>query len=336
MSHQITIAWSPSPTPVQGYNVYRGTAHGNESHVPINPTLVTGTSFTDTSVFPGQVYSYAVTAVSGGIESAESIDIVSAPVPFPTSPAPLDLGAAASFGVLGGSTVTNVSSSTTIVSGDVGVSPGTAITGMNAPSAISGVFHPGDFVSAAAQNALTALFTSGMALPGGATLTGDIGGQTLAPGVYVASSSLGITGSLVLDAGGDPNAVWVFQIGSTLTTATSNSAVVLTGGAQAQNVYWLVGSSATLGTFTSFAGVLVAEVSITVTTGVHVNGRLLARTGAVTMDGDSVMSFRSVQLHVGDVITAEGVGFFALLPSPPNVAPPAPSAPLGLHITSEV
>jgi len=320
MSHHITISWSPSPGPVSGYNVYRGSARGNESKVPLNSVPVTATTFEDDAVFPGQTYSYAVTAVLNGVESVDSIDIVAPPIPFPDPPAPLDLTFASSFDVLAGSTITNTGPS--LINGDVGVSPGTNITGMGAPAAISGVFHPGDFVSAGAQSALGQAFTAGMALTGATALLGDIGGQRLFPGLYAASSSLGITGILMLDAQGNPNAFWVFQIGSTLTTAASNSAVVMLGGGQAANVFWLVGSSATLGTNTAFAGTIMAQASITATTGAAVNGKLLARTGAVTLDNNEIMSFQSTVLHGPP-------------PSPPNVPPAPPPAPMNLLISSE-
>jgi uncharacterized repeat protein (TIGR01451 family) len=119
-------------------------------------------------------------------------------------------------------------------------------------------------------------------------LTGqDLGGMTLVPGVYCFSSSAQLTGALTLDAGGDPSAVWVFKTGSTLTTA-SNSSVLLTNGGQPCNVFWQVGSSATLGTSTSFVGNILALTSITLTTGANVSGSALARNGAVTMDSNTV------------------------------------------------
>ena len=119
-------------------------------------------------------------------------------------------------------------------------------------------------------------------------LTGqDLGGLTLVPGVYCFSSSAQLTGALTLDAEGDPNAVWVFQIGSTLTTA-SNSSVLLINGGQACNVFWQVGSSATLGTTTSFVGNILALTSITLNTGANVSGRALARNGAVTLDTNTI------------------------------------------------
>ena len=308
MAHQITIQWDASPGPISGYNVRRGTALGNESSVPLNLTPIVTTSFTDNTVYPGQIYSYAVTAVFNGVESLVPIQLVSTPVPFGPSPAGLLLGAAASFGVLAGSTVTNVPASATLISGDVGTSPGTSITGFLSPASISGVFHPGDFVSAAAQSAVLAAYTAGNAMPGGVTVGADLGGLTLSPGVYKNASSIAITGTLVLDGQGNPNATWIFQIGSTLTSASSNSAVALIGGAQAANVYWLVGSSATLNTNTSFAGNILAQASITADTNVHINGRLLAMTGAITLDGNDVVLFLNGQLAVHSLNAAFVIG----------------------------
>lgn len=302
MPHEITVTWDASPGPISGYNLYRGGTADNESNVPVNgSTLITSTSFVDNTVFPGQTYFYEVTAVLNGIESVDSIEIRSIPVPFDPSPSPINLGTATSFGVLAGSTVTNVPGSATSIVGDVGVSPGTSITGFGSPASISGAFHSGDFVSAAAQAALTSAYNNAAAAlnPNGfaaTTLTGDIGGQTLLPGVYKSASSLAITGDLVLDAQGDTNAVWIFQIGSTLTTATNNSAVVLVGGAQPGNVFWQVGSSATLGISTSFAGTIMAQASITANTNAAVNGRLLARTGAVTLDDNRIALYLTVSL----------------------------------------
>jgi hypothetical protein len=194
--------------------------------------------------------------------------------------APVNLGTAANFGVLAGTTVTNTGP--TVVNGDVGVSPGSAVTGFP-PGAVSGTIHAADAVSAQAQSDLTTAYTDA-ATRGPATLvSGDLGGQTVTPGVYQSASSLGVTGTLTLDGQGDPNAVFIIQMGSTLTTA-SNSAVRLINRAQAANVFWQVGSSATLGTNSTFSGNILALTSITVTTGVKIFGRALARNGAVTLD----------------------------------------------------
>ncbi len=195
------------------------------------------------------------------------------------------LGSASSFAVLGGSTVTSTGLS--VLTGDLGVSPGTAITGFG-PGVVTGTIHAGDAVAAQAQSDLTTAYNALAGLPCNTDLTGqDLGGRTLTPGVYCFSSSAQLTGTLVLDAQGNSNAVFIFKIGSTLTTATNSSVVMINGG-RVCNVFWQVGSSATLGTGTKFAGSILAYASITLTTGVGLSGRALARTGAVTMDTDTV------------------------------------------------
>jgi hypothetical protein len=308
MVHQITISWNASPAPVSGYNIRRGTAVGNESPTPLNATPILGTSFTDNTVYAGQIYSYEITAVYNGVESAESLGIITPAVPFDPSPALLDFGSASSFAVLGATTVTNVPGSGTVISGDVGVSPGSALTGFSSPATIAGVFHQADFVAAAAQTAALAVFNAGMSLPDGYTLLGDIGGEMLLPGVYKSASSVGITGSVVLNAQSNPNAVWIFQIGSTLTTASSNSSVILTGGAQADHVFWLVGSSATLNTNTAFAGNVIAMSSVTVGANVNMNGRLVALTGAVTLNDDQIVLFLTGTLAIWAPSAPFGLG----------------------------
>jgi hypothetical protein len=204
-------------------------------------------------------------------------------------PSAFALGSACGFGILGATPVVS-SIGPTIVTGDVGISPAASITGFP-PGTITGGFHAGDGVAATAQADLTTAYNNAVAAAGGAVLTADIGGQTLPAGVYRTTSaqpSLAITGNLTLDGGGNPNATWIFQIGSTLTTAATNSNVILINGASAHNVFWQVGSSATLGTGTTLAGTIMADVSITLGTGATLNGRALARTGAVTMDSNPV------------------------------------------------
>lgn len=206
--------------------------------------------------------------------------------PPPVTDLPI-LGSANAFAVLGGSTVTSTGLS--VLDGDLGVSPGTAITGFG-PGVVSGAIHAGDPVAAQAQLDLTAGYNTLAAMVCTTRLTGqDLGGMILGPGVYCFASSAQLTGSLVLDAQGNPDAVFVFQIGSTLVTAVNSSVVVINGG-RVCNVFWQVGSSATLGTGTKLAGNVIAVASITLNHGVVLSGRALARSGAVTMDADSVSS----------------------------------------------
>jgi uncharacterized repeat protein (TIGR01451 family) len=196
------------------------------------------------------------------------------------------LGRAQSFGVLGASTATNTGP--TSVNGDLGVWPGTAITGFPPGIVTGGVIHANDAVAQQAQSDVTIAYNSLAGMPCNTNLTGqDLGGLTLAPGVYCFNTSAQLTGTLRLDAQGDPNAVFIFQIGSTLVTA-SNAAVLTINSAQDCDAFWQVGSSATLGTGTSFIGSILALASITLNTNATLSGRALARTGAVTMDSNIV------------------------------------------------
>jgi len=196
------------------------------------------------------------------------------------------LGSAQSFAVLGASTVTNTGSS--VITGDLGVSPGSAVTGFPPGLVVSGTIHRATAVALAAQNSVTTAYNSLASQACTQDLTGqDLGGKTLTPGVYCFSSSAQLTGILTLNAQGNANAVFIFKIGSTLTTASSSSVVMSSGGSLC-NVFWQVGSSATLGTATSFAGNILALTSITLTTGASVTGRTLARNGAVTLDTNTV------------------------------------------------
>jgi len=198
----------------------------------------------------------------------------------------VNLGTAEAFAVLAGSTVTNTGF--TNVYGNLGVWPGSAVTGFP-PGIVTGTIHANDAVALQAQSDLTAayIFAAGQGCE--IDLTGqDLGGLTLNPGVYCFGSSAQLTGTVTLNGQGDPNAVFVFQIGSTLTTASSSSVVFINGG-QGDSVFWQVGSSATLGTTTEFAGNILAFTSITLNTDANIHcGRALARNGAVTMDDNDV------------------------------------------------
>lgn len=204
---------------------------------------------------------------------------------LPAQSAP-SLGAADSFAVLGSSAVTNTGP--TVVTGDLGVSPGSAVTGFPPGSVVAGFIHIADAVAASAQDSANAAYNNLAGQACTQDLTGqDLGGMTLTSGVYCFSSSAQLTGTLTLDAQGNPGAVFIFQIGSTLTTASGSSVEVINSGSLC-DVFWQVGSSATLGTTTSFVGNIIALASITLNTGTSVQGRALALTGAVDLDSNSV------------------------------------------------
>ncbi|MHB1785986.1 MAG: ice-binding family protein [Acidimicrobiales bacterium] len=195
------------------------------------------------------------------------------------------LGTAASFGVLAGSTVTNTGFSN--VYGDLGLYPGTSVTGFP-PGIVHGTEHITDAAAQKAQADLTTAYNDAVGRNPYTLVTGDLGGQTLVPGVYKGAPSLGLTGTVTLDGQNDPNSVFIFQAPSSTLTTASNSAVALIRGAQACNVFWQVGSSATLGTNTNFVGTILALTSATLDTGATVAGRVLAQNGAVTLDDNAI------------------------------------------------
>jgi len=211
-------------------------------------------------------------AYAGGGEASPLMATATAP----------SLGTAASFAILGGSGITNTGA--TVIDGGIGSYPTTTITGF-LPGTVNGTNHAGDGVTQEAKTDLgTAYDNAAGQTP--VIVPTELGGTTLTPGVYKsAAGTFGITGKLTLN--GDANAVWIFQMASTLTTA-SGSSVVMTGGASNCNVFWQVGSSATLGTNSTFVGNILALTSITLTTGARVSGRALARNGAVTLDTNRV------------------------------------------------
>jgi hypothetical protein len=199
-------------------------------------------------------------------------------------PAPVDIGSVENFAVLAAATVTNSGASHIV--GDIGVSPGTAVTGFP-PGTLNGAMRGGDPVAAQAQFDLNVAYNDAAARTPTASVSGDLGGLTLAPGVYNSISSLGIAGTLTLDGQGHPNAVFIFQMGSTLITG-ADARVELVGGAQACNVFWQVGSSATLAANSVIAGNVAADQSITVAAGTSINGRALARGAAVTLANNAI------------------------------------------------
>jgi hypothetical protein len=197
--------------------------------------------------------------------------------------ATVGLGSAASFSVLAGSTVTNTGPTTMF--GDLGLYPGTSVTG---EPRVLGRTYVNDQVAIEAKNALTTAYTNAESRPPSGSAGTQLAGQSFSPGVYNASESLLLSsGSVTLNAEGNPNAVFIFQIGSTLITG-SNTTVSLVNGAQACNVFWQVGSSATLGSGTHFVGTIMASASITANTAATIHGRLLARTAAVTLEDNTI------------------------------------------------
>ncbi|WP_206056182.1 ice-binding family protein, partial [Nocardioides sp.] len=197
----------------------------------------------------------------------------------------VNLGTAQSFAVLGGQAVTNTGP--TVAWGDLGVSPKPDVSGFP-PGTVLGTIHRADEVAQQAQSDLTTAYGVLAGQPSDQAISADLAGRRLTTGVYTSSSSMGLSGELTLDAQGDPSAVFVFQVGSALTTGPG-SAVTLANGAQACNVFWQVSSSATLGTNSTLRGTVVALTSITATTGATIEGRLLARNGAVTLDDNRII-----------------------------------------------
>ena len=221
-----------------------------------------------------------------GAAAAVSMLLALAAVPIAAQASAVNLATAGPFVALGSSTVTNTGPS--VLNGDLGVAPGTSLTGFGLPAVVNGATHDNDAVAAQAQDDLTTAYevAGGQPIPPENDLTGtDLGGLSLTAGAYGFSSSAQLTGQLTLDAQGDPNAQFVFVIGSTLTTASASS-VILVNGASPCNVYWKVGSSATLGSTTAFAGNLIALSDISLDDGVTVDGRVLARNGQITLIND--------------------------------------------------
>lgn len=197
------------------------------------------------------------------------------------------LGAAGSYTVLSGSAISNIGA--TAVRGDLGVSPGSAINGLPVGQPTSGSIHAGDSMAAQAQSDLGAAYALLAAESATATMShADLCGTTLGPGVYRFPTAAALSGTLTLDAHGDSSAVFVFQIGTALTTAAGAS-VVLAGGAQVRHVWWQVGTAATLGIGSAMQGNLLARTSITLGNRASVTGRVLAQKGSVTMNANSLV-----------------------------------------------
>lgn len=220
-------------------------------------------------------------------------------------------GTTTSYGVLAHTTITNTGATTISGSagGDVGLSPGTSYTGSGTVTR-SGVDHITDGAAAIAKADLATAF-SDLMVPTPTTLAApDLAGQTLVPGTYTtAATTFENSGNLTLDAGGDASAVFIFQAASTVITSTS-STMTLTNGAQACNVFWAVGSSATIGNSSTFVGHIYSAVSITANSGATIYGQLLAQTGAVTLNNNTIVN--------NSCVTAAPAATQAAIPSPPQ------------------
>ena len=205
-----------------------------------------------------------------------------------TQMATVSVAGASNIAVLAGSGIT--STGATVITGDIGLSPGSSVGGFP-PGILNGTLHINDAIGNQAKLDLTAAYNdaAGRTSTDIVTLSGNIGGLTLSPGLYKSTSSLAISsGDLTLDAKGNANAVFIIQIATTLTT-TSGRKVILSGGALASNIFWQVGSSATFGTTSVFKGTILAMQSITFNTGATLDGKALARTGAITMAGNTIV-----------------------------------------------
>jgi hypothetical protein len=225
------------------------------------------------------------------------------------------LGTADSFAVLAATTVTNTGPS--VITGNVGLSPGTSVTGFPPGTVTTGAIHAADAVALQAQADANAAYLALAALTPTLNLTGqNLGGLTLTPGVYHFNSSAQLTGTLTLDGQGQSDPFFAFQIGSTLTTASASS-ILQINGAEACHIFFQVGSSATLGTGTHFAGNLLSLVSDTLNTGATVDGRVIALTGAVTLDTNTIsLPICSIQPPIVTAIplpSAAGTGIVMLL-----------------------
>jgi hypothetical protein len=278
-STSVDITWTASTDNlvVCSYNVYRG------------PFLVGNTRYTsyrDTGLIPGSTNVYTIEA----LDCSQMASIRSAPpdtiiIPGTPPDANAILDCTADFAILAGTTITNTGA--TEITGDIGLSPGSAVIGFP-PGTYTGTLYINTTEANAAKLCLTTAYLYLQNRPPGASVAGNIGGQTLPPGTYTSSSTLAISsGNLTLDGGGDANAVFIFQVASAL-TVTSGRQVILIGNAQAGNVYWQVGSAVTLGTTSIFKGNILALDAVTLATGATLDGRVFARNGAVTLDAATV------------------------------------------------
>lgn len=286
-----TIVVAPHPTSMQAGGLQQFSATGRDGDgnvIAISPTwsVVNGGGSVDpvSGLFTGGAtagtFVNTVRATHGTVSGSATVTVTAGPV------VPSLLGAAAPNGIMAGTAVTCVNLGT--INADVSISPGNTLNGFG-PCVITGVQHLADATAAQAQLALTAAYDSlaGLACSPSNAIVANLGGTTKAAGVYCTASGIGVTGTLTLDGGGDPNAMFVFQAGTGLTTAGD---IVLINGAQARNVYWVVGTSATIGTASQWKGNILAYTSITLVDNAKLIGRALARNGAVTLGTNNTIT----------------------------------------------
>ena len=286
-----TIIVTPNPDTLQANSTQQFSAigrDGNGNPFPIVPVWSVvnggGTINAATGMFTSGsatgTFANTVVATSGTISGSATV------VVSPLAINPNLLGSAAPNGIMAGTAFTCVIGG--VINANISISPGSTVTGFP-PCVITGVQHLADAVAAQAQIDLTTAYNNlaGRPCSPSNVIVGDLGGTTKTAGVYCSASSIGVTGNLTLDGGGDPNAVFIFQAGTGLTTAGN---VILINNAQAKNVYWQVGSSATIGTASQWQGNIVALTSITLVDNANLIGRALARNGAVSLGTNNVVT----------------------------------------------
>ena len=286
-----TITVTPNPVSVQTAGTQQFTATGRDQFGNIfvfTPTWSVvaggGTINSGTGLFTAGgttgTFTNTVQATSGAVSGNATVTVTAGP-----APSVINLGTAAPNGIMAGTAVTCVAGGT--INADVVISPGATSPSGFPPCVITGTTHLNDAIAKQAQIDLTAAYNQLAGLACGTAIVGNLGGTTQPAGVYCTASGIGITGTLTLNGGGDPNALFVFQAGTSLTTAGN---IVLINGAQAKNVYFQVGSSATLGTGSQIQGNIVALTSITLVDNANLIGRALARNGAVTLGTNNVIT----------------------------------------------
>jgi hypothetical protein len=270
--------------------LHAGTASvsGKVSMVGRTATFSPKTNLTPNTLYTATITTGVIDPTRNALTREFTWNFTTGSVAVNETQAPVTLGAAASFAVLAGSTVTNTGLTT--ITGNIGVNPGSSITGFGPGLVTGGAIHTANTLTLEAQNSLTVAYNN---LAGRSTgpvsVAGNLGGSTLSPGLYKSTSGLEVSsGDLTLDAKGNADAVFIFQIASTLDIAVGRQ-VVLIGGAKASNVYWQVGTSANIGSNASFKGSILADQSISLQTGARVDGRLLARIGGVTLQGNVIV-----------------------------------------------